>query len=108
MVKLNPVQPTDGKLTGVVNKSITGVVNSAGNIAEMRDLLAQGIEPQECNGECNLVVSGGPLVALVEAPVDNDDVGDYVQIVPGRINKGALSGKSDASVYVQLNTEDIL
>jgi len=106
LVKLNVIENTDGKKTGVVNKSITGVVNSPNNITEMCELLAQEIVPEACTGQCNILFSDGPLTALVEAPVDNDDVGDYVEIVPGAKTSGPLSGKCDACCYVQLDSND--
>jgi len=32
----------------------------------MRDLLAQVIESEACNRQCNVMLTGGPITALVE------------------------------------------
>ena len=53
------------------------------------------------------MVGDGPLTALVDYPVDQHDVGDYIQIVRGAKTTGRLSGKSDATCYMELDKQDI-
>ena len=108
-VNINRVQETDGRLTGLINKSITGVINSSSNLPAMSQLLAQDLVPETCNGVCTVVVSDGPLTAIVETSNENDDVGDSVQILPGGADgtSGQISGVSDAPFFVSFDERDL-
>ena len=103
---MNRVQPTDGRMIGLINKSITGVINSERNLSAMTELVANDLEPERCEGSCNILVSEGPVVALVEASGENDDVGDSVQFIPGTNGEpNRFSGVSDAPCFVVFEKE---
>ena len=49
--KLNRIEQTDGEKTGLINNSITGLINSADNLPEMRELLDWcELVPESCTG----------------------------------------------------------
>jgi len=107
-VQLNGVQETDGATIGLVNKSITGVVNSSANLPSMTELLTQDLQPETWEGQCTVLVSDGPVTALLQSTNENDDVGDSVQIVPGANgNPAHLSGLSNARCFVLLDNKDL-
>ena len=60
-VKLNEIQLTDGKKTGLVNRCINGFVNTPEFISAMKDILTGDLEPQPCEGVCNYLTGGGPV-----------------------------------------------
>ena len=53
LVKLNPIELTDGKRTGLVNRRIIGYVNTPEFSSAMIDVLTGDVEPQPCEGSCD-------------------------------------------------------
>ncbi len=119
LLRLNPVEETDGEVTGVVNKppvtdessssqekSITGVINSSENLPIMRQLICQGLEPEPCDSSCDAMVGRGPLTAVYHG--DFTEMGDTVKIISGKDGMpDRIVGTCEAPLFIAFDINDL-
>lgn len=108
LMKTYPVVQTDGRKTGVLTRRITGVINSSENLPLMTELLTHDLEPEPCEGTCDIMVGEGPVTALIHGSCEDSDVGDTVQILPGPDSMSHhVVGVSDALCFVSIDQNDL-
>ena len=103
-----PVPLNEAQKAELEPRSLTGVVNSPTRIGKISSLITKDLEAESCEGQCEVMVSEGPLTAVVDANDENADVGDYL-LLPGADGiPGSLPGASDADCFVTVDESDMV
>ena len=105
--KASDIRLTDGTVTGVVNKPITGVINNSVYLPATRDLLSLELMPEEFNETADAMVRSLTLF-LLPSEFDAIHTGDYSRIIP-RTNgtPDRLVLVSDAPLFFAYEPRDL-